>query len=160
MPLIDVTFDIDANGILQVSARERNSGVEQRVNVTGASRLSPEEIARMVADAEQHAAEDADRRERIEARNLADGLVYQAERFLVQAGDGLPAELRAELEGRIAAVRQVIDGADVSQVRQAAMDLRTTLLELNPGGPAPDASSPEGGTGSAAGSAEESAVGS
>ena len=56
----------------------------------------------MVADAEQHAAEDADRRERIEARNLADGLVYQAERFLVQAGDGLPAELRAELEGRIA----------------------------------------------------------
>jgi molecular chaperone DnaK len=160
VPLIDVTFDIDANGILQVSARERNSGVEQRVNVTGASRLSPEEIARMVADAEQHAAEDADRRERIEARNLADGLVYQAERFLVQAGDGLPAELRAELEGRIAAVRQVIDGADVSQVRQAAMDLRTTLLELNPGGPAPETSSPEGDTGSAADSTEESAVGS
>jgi molecular chaperone DnaK len=133
VPLIDVTFDIDANGILQVSARERNSGVEQRVNVTGASRLSPDEISRMVSDAEQHAAEDADRRDRIEARNLADGLVYQAERFVVQAGEGLPEELRQDLEGKIAAVRAVLDGADTVRVRAAALDLRTTLLDLNPG---------------------------
>jgi molecular chaperone DnaK len=133
VPLIDVTFDIDANGILQVSARERNSGVEQRVNVTGASRLSPDEISRMVSDAEQHAAEDADRRDRIEARNLADGLVYQAERFVVQAGEGLPDELRQDLEGKIAGVRAVLDGADTVRVRAAALDLRTTLLDLNPG---------------------------
>ncbi|MGH2355431.1 MAG: molecular chaperone DnaK, partial [Chloroflexota bacterium] len=159
VPLIDVTFDIDANGILQVSARERNSGVEQRVNVTGASRLSPEEIERMVADAEQHAAEDADRRDRIEARNLADGLIYQAERFLVQTGDGLPEELRQDLEKKIADVRSVMEGADPSQIRAAALNLRATLLDLNPGrsrkdsedgepqpdgdNPPPDADTPE-----------------
>ena len=110
----------------------------------------------MVADAEQHA-EDADRRERIEARNLADGLVYQAERFLVQAGDGLPAELRAELEGRIAAVRQVMDGADVSQVRQAWTSAPPSWSSI----PAPCLRDlqHEGDTGSA-GNAEESAVGS
>src|SRR5262249_54064270 len=133
VPLIDVTFDIDANGILQVSARERNSGIEQRVNVTGASRLSPEDISRMVADAEQHAAEDADRRDRIEARNLADGLVYQAERFLVQTGDGLPEEFRRDLEEKISRVRLVLDGADTGQIRSAALELRAALLDLNPG---------------------------
>jgi molecular chaperone DnaK len=160
VPLIDVTFDIDANGILQVSARERNSGVEQRVNVTGASRLSPEEIARMVADAEQHAAEDADRRERIEVRNLADGLVYQAERFLVQAGDGLPPELRQELEEKIAAVRGVIEGADAAQIRGAALDLRATLIELNPGmrgAPGADGSADQDGSAGQDGSADQAA---
>ena len=139
-PQIDVTFDIDANGILQVSARERDSGREQRVNIAGASRLAPEDIARMVAEAEQFAAEDADRRERIAARNAADGLVYQAERFLAQVGEGLPKELQAEVEHRIDAVRRVIDGADPAQVRAAAQDLRAILVELNPGhatGPAP-----------------------
>ncbi len=133
VPLIDVTFDIDANGILQVSARERNSGLEQRVNVTGASRLSPEEIAHMVTDAEQHAVEDADRRERIEARNLADGLVYQAERFLIQIGEGLPEELGRDLEAKIAGVRAVMEGADAVRIRVAALDLRAALLDLNPG---------------------------
>ncbi|MDQ3700834.1 MAG: molecular chaperone DnaK [Chloroflexota bacterium] len=133
VPLIDVTFDIDANGILQVSARERNSGLEQRVNVTGASRLSPEEIAHMVTDAEQHAVEDADRRERIEARNLADGLVYQAERFLIQIGEWLPEELGRDLEAKIAGVRAVMEGADAVRIRVAALDLRAALLDLNPG---------------------------
>ncbi len=133
VPLIDVTFDIDANGILQVSARERNSGLEQRVKVAGASRLSPEEIARMVADAEHHAAEDASRRERVDARNLADGLVYQAERFLVQAGESLPEEFRGDLEARIGAVRAVMEGGDTTQIRGAALELRAALLDLNPG---------------------------
>jgi molecular chaperone DnaK len=132
-PQIDVTFDLDANGILQVSARERNSGREQRVNVSGASRLSAEEIERMMQDATQHAAEDADRRERIEARNLADGLIYQAERFLVQAGDGLPDEFRQDLETRITAARDVMEGADTGRIRAAAERLRDLLLELNPG---------------------------
>jgi molecular chaperone DnaK len=133
VPQVDVTFDIDANGILQVSARERNSGREQRVNVSGASRLSADEIERMMQDAAQHAAEDADRRERVETRNLADGLIYQAERFLVQVGDGLPEEFRQDLEQRIAAAREVMDGADTTQIRRAAQRLRDLLLELNPG---------------------------
>jgi molecular chaperone DnaK len=160
VPLIDVTFDIDANGILQVSARERNSGIEQRVNVTGASRLSSDEISKMVEDAEQHAAEDADRRERIEVRNLADGLIYQAERFLVQTGDALPPDLRQEMETKISAVRSVLDGADVAQIRSAALDLRSTLVELNPGmrgGPAPKPAGESGGEDGAAGEPEATA---
>jgi molecular chaperone DnaK len=166
VPLIDVTFDIDANGILQVSARERNSGIEQRVNVTGASRLSSDEISKMVEDAEQHAAEDADRRERIEVRNLADGLIYQAERFLVQAGDALPPDLRQEMETKISGVRTVLDGADVAQIRSATLDLRSTLVELNPGmrgGPAPKPAGESGSEDGAAGdpgATAESAVGS
>ena len=142
VPQIDVTFDIDANGILQVSARERNSGREQRVNVSGASRLSPEEIERMMEDASQHAAEDADRRERIETHNLADALIYQAERFLVAVGDGLPEEYRRDLEARVATARDLMDVADSSQLRAAAGHLRDLLMELNPGAeratPTPD----------------------
>ncbi len=135
VPQIDVTFDIDANGILQVTARERASGREQRVRVTGASRLSAEEIERMVQEAAEHAAEDAARRERIEARNAADGLLYQAERLLVQMGDGLPQERRAELESAMQRVQAVLEGADASQIWAAAGELRDLLLELNPGAP-------------------------
>jgi molecular chaperone DnaK len=133
VPQIDVTFDIDANGILQVSARERNSGREQRVSVTGASRLSEDEVARMISEASQHAAEDTDRRERIEARNTADGLVYQAERFLVQVGDGLPEEMRQNVERKIGEVRAVAEGADAARIRAAAAELRDVLIDLNPG---------------------------
>lgn len=131
VPQIDVTFDIDANGILSVAARERNSGQEQRVNVAGASRLSAEEIAQMVTEAEQHAAEDADRRERIQARNDADGLIYQAERTLIQVGDGLPEEFRQSLERKIARLREVMSGADPSQTRAAGQELRDVLVDLN-----------------------------
>jgi molecular chaperone DnaK len=133
VPQIDVTFDIDANGILQVSARDQHSGREQRVNVSGASRLSADEIERMVAEAEQHAAEDADRRERIEARNAADGLVYQAERFLLAGGEGLPEEARPALEAKVAHLRAAMEGADAARIRQAAQELRAVLLDLNPG---------------------------
>jgi hypothetical protein len=94
-------------------------------------------------------------------RNLADGLIYQAERFLVQAVDALPPDLRQELETKIVAVRTVLDGADVSQIRSAALDLRSTLLELNPGmrgGPATGAAGEDGPTGDP-GEAAESAVG-
>lgn len=168
-PQIDVTFDIDANGILQVSAKERESGREQRVKVSGSGRLSPDEIERMVTEAEQFAVEDADRRDRIQARNAADSLVYQAERFLAQVGDGLPEELRAGVEAKIRDVRAVYDGADVVQIRVAINDLRDLLIELNPGhGATPEAESaaePAGDTpdgpesGSAAQAAEDPAPG-
>jgi molecular chaperone DnaK len=152
VPQIDVTFDIDANGILQVSARERNSGREQRVSVTGASRLSEEEVARMISEASQHAAEDTDRRERIEARNTADSLLYQAERFLVQVGDGLPEEMRQNMERRIGEVRAVAEGADAARIRAAAAELRDVLIDLHPGGEhegagAADGAQPDTGSG-------------
>jgi molecular chaperone DnaK len=169
-PQIDVAFDIDANGILSVSARERESGREQRVNVAGASRLSDEEIERMVGEAQQHAVEDADRRERIEARNAADALIYQAERFLVQVGEGLPKELQDQVDERIGAVRRVLDGADPAAIRAATQTLRAVLIDLNPGhgptgptgpgetvGPEGAAAAPEGESGSAGAAGESGA---
>ncbi|NDE06102.1 MAG: molecular chaperone DnaK, partial [Chloroflexi bacterium] len=94
VPQIDVTFDIDANGLLHVSARERTTGVEQQVTVSGASRLNEQEVERMVAEAQKAATGDFQKRSLIEARNLADSLVYQADRFLFRAADGLPEEFR------------------------------------------------------------------
>ncbi|CAA9304704.1 MAG: Chaperone protein DnaK [uncultured Chloroflexi bacterium] len=146
VPQIDVTFDIDANGILNVSARERESGREQKINVSGASRLSSEEIEKMVSEAQQHAAEDAERRERIEARNTADGLLYQAERFLVTLDEALPEEIRQDVEAKTAAVRSALDADDTAHLREAVRELRDTLINLNPGreaAPVPDAA-PDG----------------
>jgi molecular chaperone DnaK len=159
VPQIDVTFDIDANGILHVSAKERESGREQRVTVSGASRLSEEEIGKMVEEAQQHAAEDAERREKIEARNTADAIVYQAERFLITIGEGLPEELRRDLESKVAGVRASMDlddpstgsGGSLTQLRETTRVLRDALLELNPGRegapppPAPEATDPPPG---------------
>ena len=111
----------------------------------------------MVADAAQHAAEDAQRRERVEARNAADSLIYQAERFLVSVEDGLPEELRQGLEARVRRVREVIEGADVAQIRAATQDLREALLDLNPGrapgGPAAGGAAGADGAGGADGAA-------
>jgi molecular chaperone DnaK len=143
VPQIDVTFDIDANGILHVSAKERESGREQRVTVSGASRLSNEEIEKMMEEAQQHAAEDAERREKIEARNTADAIVYQAERFLITIGDGLPEELRRDVEGKVAGVRASLDIDDLNQLRDATRSLRDALIELNPGHEAPPPPAPE-----------------
>ncbi len=145
VPQIDVTFDIDANGILHVSAKERESGREQRINVSGASRLSSEEIERMVSEAQQHAAEDAERREKIEARNTADAIVYQAERFLITIGDGLPEELRREVETKIAGVRASLDLDDLAQLRETTRALRVTLVDLNPGADGAPESAPAAG---------------
>ena len=151
VPQIDVTFDIDANGILHVSAKERESGREQRVTVSGASRLSSEEIEKMMEEAQQHAAEDAERRETIEARNTADAIVYQAERFLVTIGEALPEELRRDLESKVSGVRASMDVDDsstsavgaVAQLREATRTLRDALIELNPGHEAPPAPAEE-----------------
>jgi molecular chaperone DnaK len=137
VPQIDVTFDIDANGILHVSAKERESGREQRINVSGASRLSSEEIEKMVSEAQQHAAEDAERRERIETKNTADAIVYQAERFIVTIGEGLPEEIRQDLETKVAGVRTAMDSDDLNHLRDLVRDLREALIDLNPGHDSP-----------------------
>ncbi|HEV2122835.1 MAG TPA: molecular chaperone DnaK, partial [Chloroflexota bacterium] len=133
VPQIDVTFDIDANGILSVSAKERESGREQRVNVSGASRLSAEEVERMMSEAAQHAAEDTERRERIEVRNSADAIIYQAERFLVTIAEGLPEEMRQDVEAKIDALRSALDSDETGAIRAGTRDLRDLLIDLNPG---------------------------
>jgi len=130
VPQVEVTFDIDANGILNVTARDKASGREQKITISGASGLSKEEVERMVREAELHAQEDRQRREEIETRNRADSMAYQAERTLQDVGDKISASLRAEVEQKIKAVRDALAGSDVTRVRSAADDLERTMQRI------------------------------
>src|SRR5205807_3697037 len=144
VPQIEVTFDIDANGILHVTARDKASGREQKITITSTSGLSQEEVDRMVREAELHAQEDRQRREEIETRNRADSLAYQAERTLQDVGDKISASLRSEVEDKIKIVRDALAGSDITRVRSAADDLERTMQRIGqevysqPGAPAGD----------------------
>jgi molecular chaperone DnaK len=130
VPQIEVTFDIDANGILNVSARDRATGREQKITITASSGLSKDEVERMVRDAERHAQEDRQRKEEIELRNRADSVAYQAERTLRDVGDKISTTLRAEVEDKIKAVRDALAGSDITRVRSAADDLENTMQRI------------------------------
>lgn len=130
LPQIEVTFDLDANGILNVSARDRASGREQKITITASSGLSQSEVDRMVREAETHAQEDRQRKEEIEQRNRADSLAYQTERTLNDVGDKISASLRSEIEGKVKAVRDALAGNDISRVRSAADDLEQTAQRI------------------------------
>ncbi len=123
VPQIEVAFDIDANGIVNVSAKDLATGKEQAITITGSSGLSKEDVRRMVADAEQHAAEDKSRRETIDARNQADALVYSVERTLTEQRDRLPASDLARMEAAIESVRQAAKGDDLEAIRRATANL-------------------------------------
>jgi len=144
IPQIEVTFDIDANGILHVTARDKATGREQKVTITASSGLSKDEVERMVREAEQHAQEDRQRREEIEMRNRADSLAYQAERTLQDLGDKVSASLRSDVEDRIRAVRDALAGSDITRIRSATDDLERTMQRIGqevysqPGAPAGD----------------------
>ncbi len=114
MPQIEVAVDIDADGILHVSAQDKATGREQKITITASSGLSQEEIDRMVREAEQHAAQDAIRKEEIEKRNLADSTAYSAEKSLRELGDKVPADVKADIEGKIQAVLDALKGSDVA----------------------------------------------
>jgi len=158
VPQIEVTFDIDANGILNVSAKDKGTGKEQRIVIQPSSGLTKEEIERMVREAEAHAAEDRRRREEVELRNQADTLVYQAEKVLREHGERVAAELRGEVESRVAAVRSALQsGAGVEVLRRAMEELNQSLSRLGQavysgagtaggaGGQGPSGSGPSGG---------------
>jgi molecular chaperone DnaK len=130
MPQIEVAFDIDANGILNVSARDKGSGREQKITITASSGLTQEEVDRMVRDAESHAAEDASHREEAETRNHADNLAYHAEKTLREVGDRLPPDLRSEVEGKIAAARSALQSGDVYQMKSAMEELESALQRV------------------------------
>jgi molecular chaperone DnaK len=131
VPQIEVTFDIDANGILHVTARDKATGREQKITITATSGLSKEEIDRMVREAEQHAQEDRQRREEIETRNRADSLAYQAERTLQDLGEKISPSSRREVEDKIKAVRDALAGTDITRVRVASEDLERTLQRVS-----------------------------
>jgi molecular chaperone DnaK len=131
VPQIEVTFDIDANGILEVRAKDRATGREQQVRITGSSMLSKDEVDRMVREAQEHAEEDRRRREEVETRNQAEQLTYQAERTLKDLGDKVSAADRADVEAKIASLREALKGADIGPVRDGATALAEALQRVS-----------------------------
>jgi len=127
IPQVEVTFDIDANGILSVTAKDKATGKEQKVTITASTNLNKSEIDRMVNEATQHRGEDEKRKELIEARNQGDSLVYQAEKALRDLGDKVAADKRAAVESRIKTLKDAIQGSDVSAIRSATQALQTDL---------------------------------
>ena len=154
MPQIEVAFDIDANGILSVSAKDKGTGREQKITITASSGLSKEEVQKMTRDAEAHAADDTQKKEAIEARNTADNLVYQAEKVMREHGDKVPADLKQQIEGKIAAVRSALQGQDTAAIRRAVQELTETMQKIGasvyqqqPGAPPPGGQAPPGAGG-------------
>jgi molecular chaperone DnaK len=119
VPQVEVTFDIDANGIVNVSAKDLGTGKQQSMTITGGSALPKEDIERMMRDADQHAEEDKRRREEAETRNLAESLQYQTERFLAENGDKIPAERKTELTDALGELRSSLAGTDTAAVQAA-----------------------------------------
>ena len=157
MPQIEVTFDIDANGILNVSAMDKGTGKEQRITITASSGISQSEIEQMVRDAEMHADEDRRRREETQTRNNAENMAYSAEKMLQDNADKIPAELKTEVEGKIAAVRSALSGGDIAAITAASNDLQEAMQRVGqavyaqPGAGAADA----GGDASPSGAAPD-----
>jgi len=147
MPQIEVTFDIDANGILNVSARDRATGKEQRITITASTNLSKADIDRMVRDAEQNAVADRRRRELIDARNQADALIYQAERALGELGEQVPPADRSQVEQLIGSVRDAIAGEDVGRIHQTGEALQQAANALGQQTYARQAGGPDVGSG-------------
>jgi molecular chaperone DnaK len=131
VPQIEVTFDIDANGILNVSARDRGTGKQQKITIVASSGLSKEQIDRMVRDAEAHAAEDKRRKEEVEERNLADSAAYRAEKSISELGDKLTSEQKSELESKIADVRAALSTDDISRIKAAREALEQSFYKVS-----------------------------
>jgi molecular chaperone DnaK len=119
VPQIEVTFDIDANGIVHVAAKDRATGKEQSMTITGQSSLARDDIDRMVKDAEAHAEEDRKRREEAEVRNQADTLVYQTEKLLKEQGDKISGDEKSTVEDKLGDLKGALGGSDVEAIRNA-----------------------------------------
>jgi molecular chaperone DnaK len=151
LPQIEVTFDIDANGILNVSARDKGTGKEQKITITASSGLSKEEVEKMKREAERFAAEDGKRKEEVEIRNSADSLAYTAEKTLRDYGDKIPADVKQEIESKIAALKSTLQGKDVNSIRNSMQELSQAMQKVGasiyqqPGQPPPGGESGPGG---------------
>ncbi|MBO9568656.1 MAG: molecular chaperone DnaK [Cellulomonas iranensis] len=130
VPQIEVTFDIDANGIVHVSAKDRGTGKEQSMTITGGSALPKEDIDRMVKDAEEHAAEDKKRREEAETRNTAEQLVYQTEKLLADNGDKLSDDVKGEVSGAVTDLKTALEGTDLDDVKAKHAALLTASQKI------------------------------
>lgn len=131
VPQIEVTFDIDANGIVNVSARDKGTGREQKVTIVASSGLSKDQIDRMVHDAESHASDDKRRKEEVEERNLADSAAYRCEKSLAELGDKLSSDLKSDLETKIADVRAALAANDVTKIKSAREALEQAFYKAS-----------------------------
>ncbi|KHG40163.1 MULTISPECIES: molecular chaperone DnaK [Aphanizomenon] len=130
VPQIEVTFDIDANGILNVAAKDKGTGKEQSISITGASTLDKNDVERMVREAEQNASSDKERREKIERKNQADSLAYQAEKQLEELGDKVPAADKTKVEGLVKEVREAVAKEDDAQIQKLTPELQQALFAI------------------------------
>ena len=126
VPQIDVSFDIDANGIVHVSAKDLGTGKEQKIRIESSSGLSEEEINRMVQDAEKHAEEDKKKKEEVEAKNNADHMIYQTEKLLKESGDKLQPSDKSEIESKVSALKSAIDSNNTDNIKRATEELQAT----------------------------------
>jgi len=130
VPQIEVTFDIDANGILNVAAKDKGTGKEQSISITGASTLDKNDVERMVREAEQNASSDKERREKIERKNQADSLAYQAEKQLEELGDKVPAADKTKVEGLVKEVREAVAQENDAQIEKLMPELQQALFAI------------------------------
>ena len=149
VPQIEVTFDIDANGILDVRAKDRATSREQQVRITASSMLSKSDVDQMVRDAQEHAEEDRKRREVVDTRNDADQLAFQAERTLRDLGDKVASEDKADVETKVSALREALKGDDVEAIRSRMNELAASLQKVSTA--AYQAAGPTGGDGNGTG---------
>jgi molecular chaperone DnaK len=166
IPQVEVTFDIDANGIVNVSARDKGTGREQKITIQSSSGLSKEEIEKMQREAEMFADEDRKKRDSIELKNTADSMAYQAEKTLRDNPDKIPADLKADVEAKIADVKSAIEADDSDRMQSAIDALSMSLQKIGEavygaagaeGAPSPDGFA-EGEPGEAPGGAQEGTV--
>ena len=130
LPQIEVTFDIDANGILNVKANDKGTGREQKITITASSGLAKEEVEKMQREAEAHAANDAKRRDEVETRNTADTMAYTAEKTLREQKEKIPSDLNQGAESKIAAARSALQGTDIDSIRQATQELSDVMQKI------------------------------
>jgi len=169
LPQIEVTFDIDANGIINVKAHDKGTGKEQKITITASSGLAKEEVEKMQREAEAHASEDKKRKEEVETRNMADNLAYTAEKMLRDNKDKISDDLNKEVEEKVKAVKDALQGADIEAIRKATQELNETMQKVGsavyqqqqqqppPGGQAPPGG--EGGQGGEGGEGDEGGEG-
>ena len=130
VPQIEVTFDIDANGIVKVTAKDKATGKSQQITISGSTALSDDEVDRMVKDAETHAAEDKAKKDEIEIRNQTDSLVYGTEQTLIELGDKVPADTKADVEAAVAEAKEALSGTNIEAVRTASEKLQKVGYKL------------------------------
>jgi molecular chaperone DnaK len=153
VPQIEVTFDIDANGILKVTASDKATGRSQHITITASSGLSDSEVDKMRKDAESHAEDDRRRKELIEVRNHADNTAYAAEKALREFGDKVPADLKTEIEAKVAGVKKIAEGEDVVSIKAATEDLGQAIQKI--GASVYEAQNPPASTGQASDETDE-----